>query len=126
MKKFVFGYMLLKFLVNMHGLSLEEMKKTLQLLMLFKKYRMNLITNQTKYAYKGSELFNWLIKSFLQNNNLEIHSVHNEGIFVAAERFIKTLKNEIHKYLTLISKDVYIDKLDGIANKYNNIFHKAN
>ena len=94
--------------------------------MLFKKYRMNLIANQTKYAYKGSELFNWLIKSFLQNNNIEIHSVHNEGISVAAERFIKTLKNEIHKYLTLISKDVYIDKLDGIANKCNNIFHKAN
>ena len=94
--------------------------------MLFKKYRMNLIANQTKYAYKGSELFNWSIKSCLQNNNIEIHSVHNEGISIDAERFIKTLKNEIHKYLASISKDVYIDKLDGIANKYNNIFHKAN
>ena len=31
---------------------------------------------------------------------------------VVAERFIRTSKNKIYKYMTLISKNVYIDKLD--------------
>ena len=43
-------------------------------------------------------------------------STHNEGKFVISERFIRTLKNKIYKYLTSISKNVYIDKLDEIIN----------
>ena len=46
-------------------------------------------------------------------------------ICCAAERFIRTLKNKIYKYLTSISKSVYIDKLDDIVNKYNNTYHKT-
>ena len=44
-----------------------------------------------------------------------MHSTHNEGKSVVAERFIRTLKNKIDKYMTSISKNVYIDKLDGIV-----------
>ena len=53
------------------------------------------------------------MKSFLQNINIEIYSTHNEGKSVATERFIRTLKNGIYKYMTSVSKNVYIDKLDG-------------
>ena len=49
--------------------------------------------------------------------------MHNEGKSVVAERFIKTLKNKIYKYMTSISKNLYIDKLDDIVNKYNNTYH---
>ena len=50
-------------------------------------------------------------------------STHNEGKSVVAEIFIKlTVKNEIYKYMTSVSKSVYIDKLDHIVNKYNNIY----
>ena len=42
---------------------------------------------------------------------------------VIAERFIRILKNKIYKYMTSISKNVYIDKLDDIVNKYNNTYH---
>ena len=48
-------------------------------------------------------------------------STHNEGKFVIAERFIRTLKIKIYKYITSISKNVYIDKLDVIVNKCNNM-----
>ena len=41
------------------------------------------------------------------------------------ERFIKTLKNKIYKYMTSISKNVYIDKLDDIVHKYNNTYHNT-
>ena len=50
---------------------------------------------------------------------------HNEGKSVVAERFIRTLKNKIYKYMTSISKNVYIDKLDDIVNKYNNTYHST-
>ena len=54
-----------------------------------------------------------------------MYSTHNEGNSVVAERFIRTLKNKIYKYITSISKNVYIDKLDGIVNKYNNTYHNT-
>ena len=67
---------------------------------------------------KGTEFSNRLMQSFLQNNNIEIYSTHNEGKSVVAERFIRTLKNKIYKYMNSISKNVYIDKLYDIVNKY--------
>ena len=74
---------------------------------------------------KGSEFYNISMKSFLQNNNIELFSTHNERKIVVAERSIKTLKNEIYKYMTSISKNVHIDKLDEIVNKYNNTYHRT-
>ena len=52
-----------------------------------------------------------------------MYSTHNEGKSVIAERFIKTLKSKIYKYMTSISKNVYIDKLDDIVDEYNNTSH---
>ena len=43
-----------------------------------------------------------------------------KGKYVIAGRFIRTWKNKICKYMTSISKNVYIDKLDDIVIKYNN------
>ena len=41
-------------------------------------------------------------ESFLQNNNIEMYSTHNEGKSVVAEKFIRTLKNKMYKYMTSI------------------------
>ena len=49
-----------------------------------------------------------------------MYSTHNEVKSVVAERFIRTLKNKIYKYMASVSKNVYIDKLDDIVNRYNN------
>ena len=53
-----------------------------------------------------------------------MYSTHNEGKSVVAERFLRTLKNKIYKYMTSISKIVYIDKLDDIVNECNNTYHR--
>ena len=53
-------------------------------------------------------------------------SIHNEGKSVVTEEFIRTLKNKICKYMTAISQNVYIDKLDDIVNGYNNTYHRTN
>ena len=49
----------------------------------------------------------------------------NEGKSVIAERFIRTLKNKIYKYMTSISKNVYTDKLNDFVKKYNNTYHTS-
>ena len=45
-----------------------------------------------------------------------MYSAHNQGKSVVAERFTRTLKNKIYKYMTSVSKNVYVDKLDHIVN----------
>ena len=52
-----------------------------------------------------------------------MYSTHNEGKSVVAERFIRTLKNKVYKYMTSISKIVYIDELVDIMDEYNNTYH---
>ena len=54
-----------------------------------------------------------------------MYSIHNKGKSVIAERFIRTLKTKIYRYMTLVSKNVYIYKLDDIVNEYNNAYHRA-
>ena len=56
------------------------------------------------------------MKPDLQNNDIEMYSTHNEGKSVIAERFIRTLKNKIYKYMTSASKN---------NNKYNNTYHST-
>ena len=74
---------------------------------------------------KGSEFIIDQWNHFLQNNNIEMYSTHDEGKSVVAERFIRTIKSKICKYMTSISKYVHIDKLDDIVNKYNNTYHST-
>ena len=76
---------------------------------------------------KGSEFYNRSMKSWLEKNNIEMYSTHNEVKSVVAERFIRrsTIKNKIYKHMTSISKNVYIDKLDDIVNEYNNKKHRT-
>ena len=72
---------------------------------------------------KGSEFYNAYFKRWFRDNDIVMYSTHNEGKSVVAERFIRTLKSKIYKYMTSISKNVYIDKLDGIVHEYNNTYH---
>ena len=66
---------------------------------------------------KGGELYNKSMKSWLLVNNIEMYSMHNKRKSVVAESFIRILKDKIYKYMTSVSKNVYIDKLDDIVNK---------
>ena len=54
-----------------------------------------------------------------------MYSTHNEGKSVVAERFIKTLKNKIYKYMTTVGKNVYFNILDDIVDKYNKTWHSS-
>ena len=74
---------------------------------------------------KGIEFQNNSFKKWFKDSDIEIYLIHNEGKYVVAERFIKTLKTKIYKYMTSVSKNVYIDKLDAIVDEYNNAYHRT-
>ena len=52
-----------------------------------------------------------------------MYSSLNERKSVVGERFIRTLKSKIYKYM--ISKNVYIDELDDTVNEYSNTYHRT-
>ena len=54
-----------------------------------------------------------------------MYSTYNEGKFVIAERFIRTLKNKIYRYMFSKSKNLFIDKLDDIVIKWNNTYYST-
>ena len=62
------------------------------------------------------------MKLWLEKNDIEMYSTQNEIKFVLVERFVITLRNKIYKYMTSISKNVYIGKLSDIVKKYNNTY----
>ena len=58
-------------------------------------------------------------------NGIEMYSKHNKRKSVVAERFIRTLKSKIYKYMISLSKNIYIYKLDDIVHKYNSKYHST-
>ena len=54
-----------------------------------------------------------------------MYLIHNEGKSVTAERFIRTLKTKIYKYMTSVSKNMCIGKLDDIVREHNNTYHRT-
>ena len=51
---------------------------------------------------KAIEFYNRSMKSWQEKNDIEMYSIHNEGKSVVDERFIRSLKNKIYKYVTSI------------------------
>ena len=66
---------------------------------------------------KGRQFDNRSMKSWIEKNDIVMYSIYSEGKSVVIERFFRTLKNKIYKYMISVSKNVYIDKLDDIFNK---------
>ena len=70
---------------------------------------------------QGGEFQKKLFKRFLNERNER----NNEQKSVVTERITRTLKNKIFKHMTAASKNVYLDVLDDIVNKYNNTVHRT-
>ena len=74
---------------------------------------------------QGGEFYNRVYKKWLSDNDIIMYSTFNEGKSVVAERFIRTLKNNLYKHMTATGKNVYYDVLDDIVNEYNNAKHNT-
>ena len=51
---------------------------------------------------QGAEFYNNLFKRFSKINNIEIYSTYNEGKYVVAKRFLRSLINKILKHMTAV------------------------
>ena len=61
---------------------------------------------------KGSAFYNSSVKKWLKENNIEMYQIHNEENSVVDERFIRTLKTKIYKYMTyIVKKDIQYEKM---------------
>ena len=74
---------------------------------------------------QGGEFYNNVSKKWLSDNDIIIYSTYNEGKSLVAERFIRTLKNKLYKYMAATGKNVYYDVLNDVVNKYNNTKHST-
>ena len=52
---------------------------------------------------KGNEFYNSSFKKWLKGNDIKMYSAHNEGKSVVAEKFIRTLRAKIYRYMTRMS-----------------------
>ena len=101
-------------------------KKSATITNVFQKFLDSSKRKQNKiWVDQGSEFYKNHFKKWLNNNDIERYSTHNERKSVLAERFIRTLKNKIYKHMTAISKNIYFDVLDYIVDEYNNTYHKT-
>ena len=76
-------------------------KKSIRITNAFQKVLNNSGRKRNKtWVDKGNKFYNRSMKSWLQDNDIEIYSTHNEGKYVVAERFIRTIKKKIYKYMT--------------------------
>ena len=74
---------------------------------------------------QGGEFYDNVFEKWLSDNDIIMYSTYNEGKSVVAERFIRTLKRKLYKYLTATGKNVYYDVLDDVVNEYNNTKHST-
>ena len=78
---------------------------------------------QKLWTDQGSEFINKTFKKFLNEHNIELYHVHNEGKACVVERFNRTLGEMIQRHLTATNSKNYINKLQEFINEYNNKEH---
>ena len=54
-----------------------------------------------------------------------MYLTYNERKSFVAERFIRTLKNKIYKYMISIIRKCVFNKLDAINKKHNHKYHST-
>ena len=74
---------------------------------------------------QGSEFINKNFKKFMEDRNIELYHVYNEGKAVVIERFNRTLGEMISKHITKTGKKNYIDSLQNLVDEYNQKTHST-
>jgi hypothetical protein len=73
----------------------------------------------------GSEFINKTFKKILSDNNINIQFLQTSHQLGIINRFCRTIRNLIEKYLTAYHTNNYISVLDKIIKNYNTSFHKG-
>ena len=65
------------------------------------------------------------MQKWLDDNDILLYSIHDEGKSVVVERFVKTLKNKIYKKMIVNDEKSYISYLNKLVDEYSNTYHRS-
>ena len=90
---------------------------------------LNIVFEQRKphriQSDKGLEFNNSKVKRLFKSNNINYFVTQNEDIKCSiVERFNRTLKSKLYKYMTFKNTKKYVDCLDKVMKSYNNSIHR--
>jgi hypothetical protein len=75
---------------------------------------------------KGTEFLNTAFQKLLRDRNIRHYTSENDDIKASVvERFNRTLKGVMWRYLTHASSGRYIDVLPQLVSSYNNTYHRS-
>ena len=74
---------------------------------------------------KGSEFFNKDVKKMLRSYDVHLFATHNETKASIVERFNRTFKEKMWKYLTARNTVKYLDVLPKLVEGYNRGYHRS-
>ena len=75
---------------------------------------------------KGTEFLNGTFQKLLRDRNIRHYTSENDDIKAAVvERFNRTLKGAMWRYLTHVSSGRYVDVLPQLVSSYNNTYHRS-
>ena len=80
---------------------------------------------QMLWVDQGTEFYNGTFRKWLENEDIQLYSTHNEGKAVVVERFNRTLKTWMWRYFSANSTNVYLDILPQLITRYNNTKHRS-
>ena len=73
----------------------------------------------------GKEFTNEKVQKFLQSKDIHHFTTNNEVKANYVERYIRSLKNRMYKYMNSKQTYQYYDVLQKLVNNYNNSYHRS-
>ena len=74
---------------------------------------------------KGKEFYNKNVNQLLSRKNIKLYSTENEEKSSIAERFNRTIKQQMWKMFSANNNTIYFDKIDELLKNYNSSWHRS-
>ena len=74
---------------------------------------------------QGKEFYNKHVKRLLEDHNINHYSTRGEPKAAVVERFNRTLKERMYKYMTGRNTPKYLDALPDLVQRYNTRIHSS-
>ena len=74
---------------------------------------------------RGKEFYNKNVNQLLAKKNIKLYSTENEKKSSIAERFNRTIKQQMWKMFSANNNTIYFDKIDELLKNYNNSWHRS-
>ena len=74
---------------------------------------------------RGKEFYNKNVNQLLSTKNIKLYLTENEEKSSVAERFNRTIKQQMWKMFSANNNTIYFDKIDELLKNYNNSWHRS-